>query len=470
MVISCKLWHHRRMKKSIYLALLFISISFHGQAQDSIADAKALKQLYTTALKENQGYNWLSQLTTLGSRLTGSPQATDAVLYFKNKADSLGFKTQLQEVKVPQWVRGPKEVAYYTVGEKTYYMRCTALGGSVATPDDGLQAPIVEITSFEQLDGMTDELKGKVAFFNIPMDPSFINTFFSYSTAVKQRYAGAVEASKKGAIAVVSRSLSATVNEYPHTGSMTYKGALRQIPSMAISTVDAELLSQHLKQGSIDFYMRMHCQMKDSVTSYNLIADLPGRTKPDEIILIGGHIDSWDLGTGAHDDGSGCIHSLEAAWLLKKTGLMPSRTVRVVFFMNEEFGLNGARVYAAEAAKSGVKHAAAMESDAGGFTPRGISIVAPDAATQQIRGFRNLLEPYGVHQFSQTGSGADIGELYTPDLVMIGLRPDNHRYFEIHHSAKDVLESVNPRELEMGSATMAALIYLLDKYDIVQKF
>ncbi len=450
---------------------LLTCLSFTGiYAQDTLSDASALKKLYTTALTENKGYEWLRQLTNLGGRLTGSPQATDAVLYFKNKADSLGFKTQLQEVTVPQWVRGPKEVAHYTYGDKTYYMRCTALGGSIGTPAKGITAPIVEIKSFEELDAMKDELKGKIAFFNIPMDPSFINTFFSYSSAVKQRYAGAVEASKKGAVAVVTRSLSATVNEYPHTGSMTYTGAPRQIPAMSISTADAETLSKHLSTQSINFFMRMQCEMRDSVISYNLIADMPGTTKPDEIILIGGHIDSWDLGTGAHDDGAGCMHSLEAAWLLKETGLLPSRTVRVVFFMNEEFGLNGATVYAKAFDSDGIKHVVAMESDAGGFTPRGISIVAPDEDREKIRAFRDLFEPYGVHQFSQNGSGADIGKLYHQDLVMIGLRPDNHRYFEIHHSAKDVLESVNPRELEMGSATMASLIYLLDKYDIVRKF
>lgn len=457
------------MIKNILLFSLCLSFGALS-AQDTLSDASALKKIYSTALAENKGYEWLTELTNLGSRLTGSAQATDAVIYFKNKADSLGFKTQLQEVTVPRWVRGPKEVAHYSIGDKKYYMRCTALGGSVGTSPSGITAPIVEIQSFEQLDSMKDELKGKIAFFNIKMDPSFINTFFSYSSAVKQRYAGAVEASKKGAIAVVTRSLSATINDYPHTGSMTYKGATKQIPAMSISTADAELLSKHLQKNSIDFYMRMQCEMQDSVVSYNLIADMPGTSKSDEIILIGGHIDSWDLGTGAHDDGAGCMHSLEAAWLLKQTGLLPSRTIRVVFFMNEEFGLNGATVYARAFDTDGIKHVAALESDAGGFTPRGISIVAPDADRERIREFRDLFEPYGVHQFSQTGSGADISKLHNSELVMIGLRPDNHRYFEIHHSSKDVLESVNPRELEMGSATMASLIYLLDKHNIVRKF
>lgn len=447
-----------------------MSLALNITAQDSLADATNIKNLFTTALVENQGYQWLTELTSLGSRLTGSDQATDAVLYFNHIADSMGFQTHLQKVTVPRWVRGSKEVARYSIDNKKYHMRCTALGGSVGTAPGGLRAQVVEIRSFEQLDRMKDELQGKIAFYNIPMDPSYINTFFAYSNAVKQRYAGALEASKKGAVAVITRSLSATINEYPHTGSMTYKGAPRQIPAMAISTADAELLSKHLRSHpELEFFMNMSCETKDSVVSYNLIADLPGKEKPGEVILIGGHIDSWDLGTGAHDDGAGCMHSLEAAWLLQKNGLLPSRTLRVVFFMNEEFGLDGASVYAKEAAEEGVNHVIAIESDAGGFTPRGISIVAPDSIIDRIRDFRPLLEPYGIHQFSQTGSGADIGKLYSPDLVMIGLRPDNHRYFEIHHSAKDVLEAVNPRELELGSASLAAIIYLLDKYDVVAR-
>ncbi len=213
--------------------------------------------------------------------------------------------------------------------------------------------------------------------------------------------------------------------------------------------------------------MQMAPRELDSVVSYNLVAEIKGSEKPEEVIVIGGHIDSWDLGTGAHDDGAGCMHSLDAVWLLKELDLLPKRTLRVVFFMNEEFGLNGAKVYAQRSKEEGIDHVIAMESDAGGFTPRGISMVAPDSIITRIRKLRDYLEPYGVHEFSETGAGADISQLKSDDLVMIGLRPDSHRYFEVHHSSQDVLAQVNARELELGSATLAALIYLLDKYDIV---
>lgn len=459
------------MTKNLLILIFLLPFTGFGQNDDVLPDAEVIKNIYTTALVENQGYMWLKELTDIGPRLTGSPQADEAVFRFQEIADSLGFQTYLQPVKVPQWIRGDQEEAYYSIqdGVKITLNPC-ALGGSIPTPVKGLKAPLFEISSFDQLDTITDQLEGKIAFYNIPMNPAFINTFFAYANAAKQRYVGALEASKKGAVGVITRSLSATINDLPHTGSMTYKGADVKIPAMAISTADAEVLSRNLKQTSqIEFFMKMNCEKRDSVTSYNLIAEIKGESKPEEVIVIGGHIDSWDLGTGAHDDGAGCVHSLESVWLLKKLGLLPKRTIRVVFFMNEEFGLNGAKVYAQKSKEENIKHVVAIESDAGGYTPRGISMTAPDSIIATIRALRSLLEPYGLHQFTEGGSGADISQLYRPDLVMIGLRPDNQRYFDIHHSSADVLSSVSPRELEMGSASLASIIYLFDKYDIISR-
>lgn len=454
------------MKNLIFLSILLSA--FSTSAQDSI-DRAVIKDIYTTALFHNQGYQWLGELTEIGGRLAGSPEADKAVAHFKELADSMGFETWLQEVKVPHWVRGQENTASFLAGGEQYEVNFCALGGSVGTGGN-LQAEVLEVRSFEELDSLGEAVKGKIVFFNIPMDPSFINTFFAYSRAVKQRWAGALEASKHGAVAVVARSLSSTINDIPHTGSMTYKGAPEKIPAISISTADSEKLSEMLKKGTAEFQMQLNCEWRDSLVSHNLIADLKGSEKPDEIILVGGHIDSWDLGDGAHDDGAGCIHSLESAWLLKKLNLLPKRTLRVVFFMNEEFGLSGARVYANYAKDEQVHHAFALESDAGGFSPRGISIVASEETTAAIKDLRDLLEPYGIHQFSQSGSGADIGQLYRPGSVLLGLRPDSHRYFEIHHTKNDVLERVNPRELEMGSASIAAFIYLLDKYDLVSEY
>lgn len=445
--------------------MALVSLSLNGQ---ETADRQEIKRIYTHALSQNQGYEWLRGLTDIGGRLAGSPEADEAINYFRQIADSLGFTTSLQPVTVPHWERGVEEPAYFMVGQDRHKVHHCALGGSIATEDEGLQAPVVEIRSFAQLDSMpANALEGKIAFFNIPMDPAYINTFFAYSNAVKQRWAGAIEASKKGASGVITRSLSSTINKVPHTGSMSYKGAAKKIPAISISTYDAEQLSAALTRSSaVGFYMKLNCQWKDSVQSHNLIADLQGTAQGDSYILTGGHIDSWDLGTGAHDDGAGVVHALEAAWLLKDLGLMPKRNLRVVFYMNEEFGLDGARDYAKMAKRQNIDHAIALESDAGGFSPRGFSIQASDSLVESVREFRDLLEPYGIHRFSRGGAGADIGQLSQDETLLIGLRPDNHRYFEIHHTANDTFDAVNPRELEMGSASMAALIYLLDKYDI----
>jgi hypothetical protein len=454
-----------------FSTLLFLT-AFAGclsaQKPTPAADAEVIRGFYNQALTRQQGYQWLRQLTQIGPRFAGTPQADSAVFYFKAVCDSLGLQTQLQPVQVPVWQRGPQETAAYSLGStgSTTALKITALGGSVPTPPEGLKGEVVEITNFNQLDSV--DLKGKIAFFNIPMDPTYIATFFAYGNAVKQRWAGAVEASKRGAIGVVIRSLSSSVNDYPHTGSMTYAGAPYKIPAGALSTLGAEQLSGALKKAKQPVYLRYSIQSawRDSVTSYNLIADFRGSEKPDEYILVGGHLDSWDLGTGAHDDGAGSMHALESIYLLQQQKITPKRTVRLVLFMNEEFGLGGAKAYARQAAQEGIDHVIAIESDGGGFSPRGISMVAPDSTVAQIRALRKWLEPYGIYQFATGGAGADINQLKEEEIVLIGLRPDSHRYFEVHHSERDVFENVNARELEMGSATLASLIYLLDRYNV----
>lgn len=435
-------------------------------AQDGPHHKQAIRKLYSRALQDQQGYHWLAELVAEGPRFAGTAQADSAVFQLQRRCDSLGLETQLQPVTVPRWDRGPQEVAYFEAGGQMFPLQTTALGGSVPTPTEGLSAAVVEIQDWDQLDSL--DLEGKIAFYNIPMDPSYINTFFAYSEAVKQRFLGAVKASKQGARAVIIRSLSSSINKFPHTGSMTYQGAQEKIPAAAISTWDAERLHRALdtSRQELEVHLRMQCHWEDSVTSYNLIADWPGTQFPDKYLLSGGHLDSWDLGTGAHDDGAGVMHALDAFYLLKKSGLRLKRSLRLVFFMNEEFGLSGAKAYGQMAREQDLHHVAAIESDAGGFSPRGISIVAPDSLVESIRSWRSLLEPYGIHRFSQGYAGADINQLPGDETILIGLRPDSHRYFEVHHSARDVLAQVNARELEMGSATLASLLYLLDYYDL----
>ncbi|APQ18219.1 M20/M25/M40 family metallo-hydrolase [Maribacter hydrothermalis] len=457
-----------RVKNKLTL-LIVITFSYLGFAQ--ITDQEQIKKIYDTALSQGKGYDWLNYLSNqIGGRLSGSIQAQQAIDYTKAQLDSLGVdEVWLQPVMVPKWVRGTPEFAYFetTPGVTTNVAIC-ALGGSVATPQQGIKAGIIEVDGIEQLTVLgKDKIEGKIVFFNKPMDPTLINTFSSYSNCVDQRYAGALEASKFGALGVIVRSMNLRLDDFPHTGSMSYGDQLvnERIPAAAISTNAADLLSTSLKLNpEIKFYFKQNCKQFDDVQSFNVIAEIKGTSKPDEIIVFGGHLDSWDLGDGAHDDGAGCVQSMEVLNLFKKTGYKPKRTVRVVLFMNEENGLRGGNKYAEVAASQNEKHIFALESDSGGFTPRGFSFDSTDKDFEKIKGWKSLFEPYLVHYFEKGSGGADIGPLKNEDIVLAGLRPDSQRYFDHHHSENDTFDQVNKRELELGAASMASLIYLVDKY------
>lgn len=437
-------------------------------------DEKQIKTIYDTALRNGKAYDWLNYLSNqIGGRLSGSVQAQQAVEYTKAQLDSLGLdRVWLQPVMVPKWVRGTPEFAYFETNPGiTTNLPICALGGSVATPLGGLKANIIEVKGIEDLPKMgKDKIQGKIVFYNRPMDPTLISTFESYSGCVDQRYSGAEEAAKFGAVGVIVRSMNLRLDDYPHTGSMSY-GELavnERIPAAAISTNGAELLSTTLKLNpQLNFYFKQNCRQLDDVQSYNVIGEIRGSTYPNEIMIVGGHLDSWDLGDGSHDDGAGCVQSMEVLRLLKTTGYKPQRTLRVVLFMNEENGLRGGNKYAEEAMRKNENHVFALESDAGGFTPRGFSFDCSDANFEQVERWKPLFEPYLIHSFTKGGSGADIGPLKNDDIVLAGLRPDSQRYFDHHHAQNDTFEHVNRRELELGAATMTSLIYLFDKYGTI---
>ncbi len=437
-------------------------------------DQKQIDAIFEESLTAGKSYDWLNYLSNrIGGRLSGSIQAEQAVKYTKNQMDSLDFdRIWLQPVMVPKWVRGTPEFAYIESKPGiTNNVPITALGGSVATPAGGIKARVVEVKSLEELSSLgRDGIAGKIVFFNQPMQPGLINTFEAYSGAVEQRYKGAMEAAQYGAVGVIVRSLTLRLDDLPHTGFMTY-GDLpveQRIPAAAISTNGAELLSTTLKlDPNIRFYFKQSCKSLSDVESNNVIGEIRGSTYPDEILLVGGHLDSWDLGDGAHDDGAGCSQSIEAVRLLLATGYRPKRTIRVVLFMSEEIGLAGAKKYAEEAKRKGENHIFALESDAGGFTPRGFSFDCSSENLDRILSWKPLFEPYLVHRFVSGGSGADIGPLKDGNIVLGGLRPDSQRYFDHHHAENDTFEHINRRELELGAAAMSGLLYLIDKYGIV---
>ncbi len=455
------------------LTILFFLISIQVFAQT--ADEKQLKLIYDAALTEGKAYDWLNYISNqIGGRLSGSIQAQQAVDYTKQQMESLGLDSVwLQPVKVPKWVRGIPEFAYYeTTPGKTTNVPICALGGSIATPAGGVKANVVEVHGLDDLKSLgRQKLAGKIVFFNRPMDPTKIETFEAYSDCVDQRYSGAAEAAKYGAVGVIVRSMNLRLDDFPHTGAMSYGDTPIKdwIPAASISTKGAELLSVTLKLNpDIKFAFRQSCQILADVLSFNVIGEIKGSTHPDEIMVVGGHLDSWDLAQGAQDDGAGCVQSMEVLRLLKKTGYKPKRTIRVVLYMNEENGLRGGIKYAEEAKTKNEKHVFALESDSGGYTPRGFSFDCSDANLAQAQGWKKLFEPYLIHLFQRGYSGADIGPLKNNQIVLAGLRPDSQRYFDVHHSANDTFDQVNKRELELGAATMASLVYLFDKYGVVK--
>ncbi|NER16041.1 M20/M25/M40 family metallo-hydrolase [Spongiivirga citrea] len=458
------------MNKFLGVLLLLSSFSLFSQSSD---DEIQVKNIYNTALTNGHSYQWLDHLSNeIGGRLSGSLNAEKAVKYTKEQLEELGLdKVWLQPVMVPKWVRGPKEVAYIEAepGSKNEVPIC-ALGGSIATPKEGLKAKVIEVQSLQQLDSLGEEqIKGKIVFYNRPMQADLINTFRAYGGCVDQRSAGAREAAKYGAVGVIVRSMNLRLDDYPHTGTMSYGDLPKRkwIPAAAISTNGAELLSKMIKWNlDTKFYFKQQCEQYKDVESHNVIGQITGSEFPNEIMVVGGHLDSWDLGDGSHDDGAGVVQSMDVLRLLKETGYKPKRTIRVVLFMNEENGLRGGRKYAEVAKQKGERHVFALESDSGGFSPRGFSFDASDAAFNQVLAWKPLFKPYLIHYFEKGGSGADIGPLKNNEIAMAGLRPDSQRYFDYHHAANDTFDAVNKRELELGAAAMTSLIYLFDKYGV----
>ncbi|MEO2064688.1 MAG: M20/M25/M40 family metallo-hydrolase [Christiangramia sp.] len=460
--------------KFVHLLLAIFSFATIFAQNPSVNDSLEIRKIYDMSLLNGKSYDWLEHLSNdIGGRLSGSYEAQQAIEYTKAELEALGLdKVWLQPVMVPKWTRGSREYAYLQTGPgATTELDICALGGSVPTAPTGLKAQVIEVQGIEQLKEYGKEnIEGKIVFFNRPMQADLIQTFKAYSGCVDQRYSGAMEASKMGAVGVLVRSMNLRIDDFPHTGSMSY-GDLperEQIPAAAISTQDAEYLSSMLKLNrETQVYLKMNCEQHEDVQSYNVIGEITGSEKPEEIMVVGGHLDSWDLGDGSHDDGAGCVQSMEVLRLFREIGYKPKRTIRVVLFMNEENGLRGGNKYAEVAREKGENHVFALESDAGGFTPRGFNFNSSEAQFEKITSWKSLFEPYLIHLFAKGGGGADIGPLgNSGNIVLAGLMPDSQRYFDYHHAANDTFEAVNKRELELGAATMASLMYLVDQYGL----
>ena len=459
------------MKYLSYLLIVAFSVSLHSQNTNE--NSFFIDKIYDEALANGNSYEWLDYLSNqIGGRLSGSINYDRSVKWGMGELEMINLDSVwLQPVMIPKWVRGAPEYAHIESSPgNTISVPIAALGGSISTPSIGISANVIEVKNFKELKMIgKDSIRGKIIFYNRPMDPTLINTFQAYGGSVNQRTQGAVEAAKLGAVGVIVRSMTTSLDDYPHTGSMYYDGlSLNQrIPAAAISTNGAELLSSMLSLNpNIKFFFRQNSKNFPDVLSHNVIAQINGSEKPDEIIVIGGHLDSWDLGDGSHDDGAGIVQSMEVLRILKDLNYLPKRTIRVVLFANEENGLRGGTKYAEEAILNNEKHFFALESDAGGFTPRGFSFDTSEKEFKTIKKFENLFIKYGMDNFFIGGSGADIGPLKNGEVILAGLRPDTQRYFDYHHAASDTFDKINKRELELGAAAMTALVYLLDNYKL----
>ena len=455
------------MKKIFVFILLIGSWCANAQSQE---DSLFVREVYDFELTRGMAYEWLRDLSNnIGGRLSGSPEAQKAVEWSKAVLDSLGLDTVwLQPVMVPHWVRGEKENCVALNNGRRIPLTICSLGGSEGTGGNAIRAQVIEVYHFDELEELgAENIKGKIIFFNRPMEPRLINTFSAYGGCVDQRWAGALEASKYGAVGVLVRSMSHKIDDHAHTGSMSYEGATERIPAAALSTLAAERLDSLLRiNPELEIELEMDCKNLPDEPSFNVIGQIVGSEYPDEIILVGGHLDAWDNGDGAHDDGAGVVHSMEVLYVLKQLGYKPKRTLRVVLFMNEENGLRGAKEYAKKTKENNWYHLAAIESDRGGFTPRGFAIEGSEEMIQFIAQYRTLLEPYGLHDFQAGGSGADVHPLKREDNILLGYLPDSQRYFDHHHAPSDTFEAVNKRELELGAAAITSMVYLLDKYGI----
>jgi carboxypeptidase Q len=436
-----------------------------GMAQ-SAADA-TIRRIYDEALTSSPAYEQLRELTTLyPGRLSGSPALAGAVRWGEAKLNALGLdRVWMQEVMVPHWERGAKESVRLRTrnGERT--LAALALGGTIATPPGGITAGVVEVTSLAQVAELgREKIAGKIVFYNRPLDPRYISTSDAYREARDQRSAGPRAAARDGAVAVLVRSLTLALDDHPHTGGTAYAPGQPNVPAAALSTIAADTLSEALAADpGLQVEIAIHARWHPDVLSHNVIGELRGTEAPGEIILVGGHLDSWDVAPGAHDDGAGVVQSLEVLRIFQALGLKPRHTLRAVLFTNEENGLRGAIAYASRARDEGDKHVFAVETDSGGFSPRGFTLGSTQGdAHLRARRWLPLFEPYGIHFFEKGSGGADVAPLLRLGTTVGNLIPDSQRYFDIHHTTEDSIDKVNKRELELGAAALAALIYLVD--------
>ncbi len=475
------------MKKLYYTTLLGLLIVSFCSCQSTVQNQAQVtqptpvldqtvqdnvKRIFDEALRHQESYKLLGRLSKeVGPRLSGSEGADKAVVWCKEVMEGYQFdRVYLQDVMVPHWERGEAEQAVaITPDGKQYPLSVLAIGGSVPTPPAGLRAQVVEVPSYDDIEDFTrEQLEGKIVFYNGKWDHTNISTGASYGALVPQRVNGAIKAAEKGALASVISSVGSAYDDNPHTGTGRYNAETDSIPAAALGVISADRLHDLIAEhGTVDLKLTINSKWYPDAPSANVVGELKGSTNPEKIIVMGGHLDSWDVGDGSHDDGAGCMHALGALHLLKKLGIKPKHTIRAVMFMNEENGLRGGTEYAELAKANNETHIIAIESDMGAFTPRGFGFTGDDALLEKLRSFLPYFDSNTVAYIRKGGGGADIGPLHRETQTpMMGLSVDNQKTFDYHHAPSDLYENVNAREMELGTASMAAMIYLIDYFGL----
>ncbi len=459
------------MKKYLLLLLLLPLQVF---SQQWFTDSGFIRQLASNILQHKDADSNLFHLTKdIGHRLAGSPQMVMAQLWGQQAMIAAGADhVIMQQLMVPHWVRGKGDTACLiyknSSGKKIIKpLHALALGNALGS-GNVISADVIRVNDFDDLERKKEQLKNKIVFFNVPFEDSFVSPFQAYGKNVTYRGSGPSRASKYGAIGILLRSMTNGSGNEPHTGSLNYNDSFPKIPAMAIGLMDVRQLNELLDKGiTVQASIHTHGKMLPDTTAYNVIGELIGSEFPGEYITVGGHLDSWDVGEGAHDDGAGVVQTIEILRAFKDLKYTPKHTIRFVLFANEENGNRGGLKYSEEAVAKNEKHVFALESDAGGFTPRGFGFDVSESAWIKLGSWNPLFEPYLGNNFKRGGGGADIGPLKKAlNVPVAGMMPDNQRYFDFHHAATDVYENVNMRELKLGAVNMAALLYLVDKYGL----
>lgn len=451
--------------KHLFLLILFLFFSQVGHTQDD--DREVIRNIFNNVLLNDEAYRNLEYLCEHApGRLLGTDESIIALEYLKGYFNEMGADTVfLQDYKTPAWLHYKTEVSILS-DQCNIKLRADALGPSPSTSEKGLVGNVIEVQGLDELKELdAEDVKGKIVFYNRPVNMTLINSFRIYGSAVDQRARGPAVAAELGAAGVLVRSVGTRIDTFPHTGSTRFKD--KKIPCAAISTVDADILSEALKDDPLlQVKMIIKAEDLEEVTTYNLIADIRGNEFPDEYIIVGGHIDAWFNSPGAHDDGIGCVQSADVLRIFKDLDLNNRRSIRAIMYMDEELYQSGGNAYAQYSKENGIKNYLALEADAGGFAPLGFQVDAPDSIVNVIASYQPLLQPYGIHYIRKGGSGVDIYPLKQFGAPLMGYRTESQRYMDLHHSAYDTFDKVHIRELQLGSGNMAAIIYLIDKYGL----